>query len=331
MKAIKMEKYDSPETLHLVDTEKPVPNNNEVLIKVHTSTINSYDYKMMKGNPFMIRFQKGLLKPKKDSLGCDVAGIVEEVGKNVTKLKVGDNVFGCLADGNGDNAYSEYVCVNENILAIKPNVISFEEIVTIPMAGLTALQAIRDYGQIKKGQKVLINGASGGVGTFAVQIAKAYGAEVTGVCRTENLEMVSAIGADYVIDYTKENFIKMSKKYDLIIDTVANHTFSKYKPILSDDSTCVMVGFSSLRHMLNTGISSFLSKGKNKKIKILLAQNTRVNDLIQISKLVENKEIQPVIDKIFFIQNISKAFQYFEAEHIKGKLVISINGSRVSE
>lgn len=246
----------------------------------------------------------------------------------MTKFNVGENVFGCLADGNGDNAFSEYVCVNENIIAIKPEVISFEEIATIPMAGLTALQAIRDYGQIKKGQKVLINGASGGVGAFAVQIAKAYGAEVTGVCRTESLDIVSAIGADYVIDYTKEDFTEMGKKYDLIIDIVANHTFSKYRHILSEDSICVMVGFSGLFHMMNTGISSLLSKKKKKKIKILMAQNTVVYDLIQISDLIQNEKIKPVIDKTFSLEDISKAFEHFETKHIKGKLIISINRNK---
>lgn len=328
MKTVIMQKYNSPESLELLDIEKPIPKDSEVLIKVCTSTINSYDFRKMQGNPFMIRFQNGLFSPKKNSLGCDFAGVVESLGKGVTKFNVGDAVFGCLADGYGDNAYSEYVCVDEDIIAFKPDQVSFEEVGTIPMAGLTALQALRDSGEIKKGQKVLINGASGGVGSFAVQIAKAYGAEVTGVCSTRNLSMVSSIGADYVIDYTAEDFMKNKKKYDLIIDMVANHTFSEYKAILNENGNCIMVGFSSLLHMLNTGINSFLSKKKKKKIKVLMAKNTVVNDMNQISELVKRKQVIPVIDRTFSLNDISEAMQYFETSHVKGKLVVSIDSNK---
>jgi NADPH:quinone reductase and related Zn-dependent oxidoreductases len=324
MKTIIMNKYNSLDDLSLTEMDNPSPKNNEVLIKVHSSTINSYDMRMFKGKPFMVRFQKGILSPRKKGLGCDVAGVVEKIGSDVTKFKIGDSVFGCLADGYGDNAYSEYVSVDENILAIKPDSVSFEQVATIPMAGLTALQALRDSGQIKRGQKVLVNGASGGVGSFAVQIAKAYGAKVTGVCRTESIEHLYAIGVDYIIDYTKEDFFKQKKKYDLIIDIVANHTFSKYKSILTESGTCVMVGFSTMGHMINTAIKSFLTKKKKKKIKILFARNTNVNDLNELSELVKNGKVTPIIDKTFLLEDIPKAFQYAETKHKKGKLVILI-------
>ncbi|MFV0362433.1 MAG: NAD(P)-dependent alcohol dehydrogenase [Suipraeoptans sp.] len=327
MKTVRMQKYNSPESLQLLDIEKPNPKDNEVLIKVCASTINSYDFKKMKGKPIVMRLQNGIFSPKKNSLGCDVAGIIEKIGKNVTNFNIGDTVFCCLADGYGDNAYSEYVCANENIIAIKPDSVSFEEIASIPMAGVTALQALRNFGEIQEGQKVLINGASGGVGTFAIQIAKAHGAEVTGVCRTESLSTLSSLGADYVIDYTVEDFMESKKKYDLIIDIVANHTFSEYKSILTENGFCVMVGFSSFSHMLNTAVNSLLSKKNKQKIKMLLAQNAVVSDLIHVSELVQEKKIHPTIDKTFLLEDISKAFQYFETEHITGKLIISIDSN----
>ena len=323
MKVLEYEKYNSIENFKLIDVSTPKPKENEILIKVKASSINSYDYRIMKGKPFLVRLQKGLFKPKKPYLGCDVAGSVEKVGSNVTKFKVGDNVFGCLADGNGDNAYSEYVCAKENIIAPIPNNVSFNEAATIPMAGLTALQALRDFGKIKKDQKVLINGSTGGVGMFAIQIAKESGAIVTGVCKAESMNKVIEIGADYVID-TKEDFLNKGIKYDLIIDVVANHSFSEYKKILNENGICVMVGFSKMGHMLKVLINSAFSKNKKQKIVLAMAKNSIVTDLNLMAELVSLDKIKPVIDKEFEFTKIKEAFEYYEKEHIKGKIIIKM-------
>jgi NADPH:quinone reductase-like Zn-dependent oxidoreductase len=227
MKAIVYRKYGSPDVLELVETEKPTPRENEVLIKVHAASINSYDWRHIRATPFLVRMGGGFLRPKDPRLGADIAGQVETVGRNVKQFKPGDEVYGDVSVGG----YAEYVCAPEKVLALKPANVSFEEAAATPMAALTALQGLRDKGQIQSGQNVLINGASGGVGTFAVQIARYFGAEVTGVCRTRNLDMARSIGADHVIDYTKGDFTKNGKQYDLIFDVAASRSVL-YKRVL---------------------------------------------------------------------------------------------------
>ena len=324
MKTVIRKKYGNHQILNIEDREKPEPKEDQVRIKVMDSTINSYDTRLMKGDPFLVRFSSGLTKPKNQNLGCDVAGVIEKVGPNVEHFKVGDEVFTCLADGNGDNAYSEYVCVTESILAPKPKNLSYEVVATIPMAGLTALQAIRDFGKIQSGQKVLINGATGGVGSFAVQSAKLFGAHVTAVCRTEKEAFVRSIGADTMIDYTKENILESKVKYDLIIDVVANHSFKEYKPILTETGRCVMVGFSTIPHMIKTTMNASQTKQKDQKIVVAMANNTMVSDLTFMAEQMSQNKLTAVIDQIFPLTDIHQAFNFYEEEHLEGKVVITM-------
>ena len=251
MKAIVYEKYGSPDILQYKDIEIPKPQDDEVLIKVIAASANPMDWHMMRGQPFFIRFSMGLFKPKNTILGADIAGIIEGIGKNVTQFQIGDEVFGTSRIG----AFAEYTCVNEERIVKKPEHSSFYEVAAIPVAALTALQGLRDKGQIKSGQKVLINGASGGVGTFAVQIAKSFGAEVTGVCSTRNLEMVRSIGADHVIDYTNENYTKNGQLYDLIVDAAAFNSVFKSKQSLKSQGRYVMIGGSMIQmlHIMYLG------------------------------------------------------------------------------
>src|SRR5437867_9331431 len=245
MKAIVNTHYGSPDVLQLKEVEKPAPSDHEVLVKVLAASAAAGDWHLLRAQPFLMRFTSGLLKPKHTILGAAMAGRVEAVGRNVTQFQPGDEVFGDLS-ACGFGAFAEYVSVPENALALKPTRLTFEEAATVPVSAATALQGLRDKGHIQPGQKVLINGASGGVGTFAVQIAKAFGAEVTGVCSTRNVDMVRSIGADYVIDYMQEDFTKNGRQYDLIIDAVGNLSVSDYKRALSPQGIGVTVGFSSL-------------------------------------------------------------------------------------
>ena len=264
MKAIIYTKYGPPEVLQLKEVEKPVPKDNEVLVKVIAASANPADWHMIRGEPKFARLAFGLFKPKKVIPGIDIAGKVEAVGKNVKEFQPGDEVFG---DCGWGGAFAEYACVTENRLVPKPANISFEEAASVFVAAITALQGLRDKGKIQSGQKVLINGASGGVGTFAVQLAKYFGAEVTGVCSTRNLELVRSIGADKVIDYTKEDFTNTSQRYDLIIDNVANRSVINLKRALSSNGICVIVGFSSLSRMFQQMLlGPLISITGNKKI-----------------------------------------------------------------
>ncbi len=241
MKAVVYTKYGPPDVLQLKEVEKPTPNDDEVLIKVRAASVNPLDWHLMRAEPFLARLEVGFLKPKNKILGADIAGRVEAVGRNVKQFQLGDEVFGEIFE-NGLGGFAEYVSVPESALALKPANISFEAAAAVPIAALTALQGLRDKGEIQSGQKVLINGASGGVGTFAVQIAKSFGAEVTGVCSTRNLEMVRSIGSDQVIDYTQEDFTKNGQRYDLILDVAAYHSIFDYKRALSPEGIYVMVG-----------------------------------------------------------------------------------------
>src|SRR5881296_1201153 len=241
MRAIVYHKYGSPDVLQLKEVEKPTPQDDEVLVQVHAASVNAADWHLLRGKPFLARFVNGLQKPKNTKLGADVAGRVEAVGRNVTQFQVGEEVFGCMPL-HELGSLAEYVCAHEDALALKPAKMTFEQAAAVPLAAFTALQGLRDKGQIKLGQKVLINGASGGVGTFAVQIAKSFGTEVTGVCSTRNVDMVRSIGADQVIDYTKEDFTKTDQRYDLIFDLVGNHSFSGRRRVLNPNGICVMAG-----------------------------------------------------------------------------------------
>ncbi len=324
MKAIVYERYGSPDVLELREIQKPTPKDDEVLIKIHAASANPLDWHFMRGEPFLARLEAGLLKPKNKILGADIAGRVETVGRNVKEFQPGDEVFGEIFE-NGLGGFAEYVSVPESALALKPANISFEAAAAVPVAALTALQGLRDKGQIQSEQKVLINGASGGVGTFAVQIAKSFGAEVTGVCSTRNLDMVRSIGADQVIDYTQEDFTKNGQRYDLIFDAVGNRSVSDYKRALSPQGICVIAGFTTLFHLFQViFLGSWVSRTGSKKIGIMGTVKPNKKDLVFIQELLEAGKVVPVIDRRYPLSEVAEAIRYLEEGHARGKVVITL-------
>jgi len=322
MKAITYTKYGPPEVLQLKEVEKPVPKDHEVLVKIFAASVNPADWHMIRGEPKFARLAFGLTKPKNIIPGIDIAGKVEAVGKNVKEFHLGDEVFG---DCGWGRAFAEYICVTEERIVKKPANISFEEASTMSVAGITALQALRDKGKIQSGQKVLIVGASGGVGTFAVQIAKYFGAEVTGVCSTRNLEFVRSIGADKVIDYTKEDFTKSGKQFDLIIDNVANRSVFELKRALSPNGVCVIVGFTSVSLMLQQMfLGPLVSMFGNKKILSLGTAKLNKKDLTILKEFLEKSIIKPVIERSYPLNEVPEAISHVEKGHTRGKVVINI-------
>ena len=276
MKAIVCTQYGSPDILRLKDVEKPAPKDDEVLVTIYAASANPLDWHLMRGSPFLARLGGGLRKPKDPRLGVDIAGRVEAVGNNVTRFLPGNEVFGTVKGG-----FAEYACAREDRLALKPTNISFEEAAAAPVVAFTALQGLRDKGKIQHGQKVLVNGASGGVGTFAVQIAKSFGTEVTGVCSTRNLDMVRSIGADHVIDYTREDFTKNGQRYDQIYDAVGNRSVSDYKRALRPQGICVIAGFSTLSRLFeHVVLGSLLSTTGNKRIGLMGLAKPNQKDLV---------------------------------------------------
>ena len=322
MKAIVCNKYGSPDVLEIKELKKPLPTENQVLVRVHSSSLNYSNLVLLKGKPFLARFAFGLMRPKFSIPGGDIAGKVEAVGKDVKLFKVGDEVFGDLS-GCGWGGFAEYVTVPENALAIKPTNISFEEAAAVPMASVTALQGLRDKGKIKSGQKVLIYGASGGVGTFAVQIAKSFGAEVTGICSTRNVEILHSIGADHIIDYTKEDFTQNKERYDLILGVNGSNSISDFKRVLKPNGNFVHVGGSESQFFQTIVLGPLISMTGNKKISNLL-QRANQKDLNHIKELLEIGKIKPIIDKRFKLTEITEAFNYFQEGHAQGKVVITI-------
>ena len=322
MKAIVATKYGSPDVLNLEETEKPAPKDNEVLVKVRAASVNAGDWHLLRADPFLTRLAFGLLRPKYKVLGADIAGRVEAVGGNVTQFQPGDEVFGDLS-GDGFGGFAEYVCASEDALALKPADTSFEEAAAVPSAAATALQGLRDKGQIQRGQKVLINGASGGVGTFAVQIAKSFGAEVTGVCSTSKLDIVRSIGADHVIDYTQEDFTKNGQRYDLIFAANGHHPISAYKRALSPKGTYVMSGGSGAQMFQAMLLGPMMSMSGNKKMGNLLKKPSK-KDLVVLKELLEAGKITPVIDRTYPLSEVPKAIRYLEEGHAEGKVVIIV-------
>jgi NADPH:quinone reductase-like Zn-dependent oxidoreductase len=322
MKAIIYTKYGSPDVLQYKKVEKPTLRENEVLIKIHAASVNAADWHLLRADPFIVRIFSGLIKPKYKILGADIAGQVEAIGKNVKQFQPGDKVFGCISE-SGWGGFAEYVCASENALVLKPAGISFEEAAAVPLAAMTALQALRDKGQIQPSQKVLINGASGGVGTFAIQIAKSFGAEVTGVCSTIKMEMVRSIGADHVIDYTKEDFTKNGKLYDLIIAANGYHPISDYKKALSKNGIYVMTGGSGAQMFQAMFMGPWISMtGSKKMYNILMKPNKK--DLVFIKELLEAGKVKPIIDKCFPLSEVANAIRYLEEGHAGGKVVITM-------
>lgn len=322
MKAIVCTKYGSPDLLQFKEVEKPIPMEDEILLKVYASSVNPQDWRLMRADPFMIRLMAGLSKPKNKMLGGDVAGRIEAAGENVKQFQPGDEVFGeIFASGGG--AFAEYVSVPENAaLLLKPANLTFDEAAAVPLAAFAALQALRDIGKIQPGQEVLINGASGGVGTFAVQIAKSFGAVVTGVCSTRNVDLVRSIGADKVIDYAKENFAQNEHRYDLIIDNVGNPSIYKhlYRHSLTPTGICVIVAGS---FFLKLFLGPWMSMtGRNEIGTFMTIPNQK--DLISIKELLESAKVVPVIDNRFPLSETAEAIRYLEKGHARGKVIITV-------
>jgi NADPH:quinone reductase-like Zn-dependent oxidoreductase len=322
MQAVMYRCYGSVEVLELESVEKPTPADNEVLVKVRSAAVNPLDWHYMRGSPYLMRLMSGIGAPKDSRMGVDFAGTVEAVGKNVLQFKPGDEVF-----GGAGGAFAEYVTIREDrALAAKPDNVLFEEAAGVAIAGITALQALRDKGQLKPGQSVLINGASGGVGTFAVQIAKSMGAEVTGVCSTANVDMVRSIGADHVFDYKKDDYTKSGQRYDLIIDNVGNHSLLKNRAVLKPNGKLVMLGGPTgnwigplTRPIQALVLSPFVSQ----EFIMLLARLDK-EDMAFLAGLMESGKVKTVIDKLYGLQDIRAAVSYSEEGHAKGKIIISV-------
>jgi len=323
MQAIVYRCYGSPSVLELEAIEKPALADHQVLVKVRAAAVNPLDWHYMRGSPYLMRMGTGLGAPTETRLGVDFAGTVEAVGKSVTRFKPGDAVF-----GGRTGALGEYVTVREaGALVLKPDNVTFEEAAAVPIAAITALQALRDKGHIKPGHKVLINGASGGVGTFAIQIAKSFGAEVTGVCSTRNVELVRSLGADHVIDYQQQNFTQGAQRYDLILDNVSNHSLSEIRRVLEPTGTLVMIGGSSkdpwLGPLMQPLKAALLSPFVSEQLVFMLAELNQA-DLNTLSKLMQAGKVKPVIDRRYTLSEVPAAIRYLEEGHARGKVVVNL-------
>jgi NADPH:quinone reductase-like Zn-dependent oxidoreductase len=323
MKAAVYYEYGSPDVLKLEEVEKPSFKDNEVLIKIRAASVNAADGHLLKGKPFLLRLESGIRKPKHTILGADIAGQVEAVGNSVTQFQPGDEVFGDIS-ACGWGGFAEYVAVPEKALALKPSNISFEEAAAVPMAAVTALQGIRDHGKIQPGQKVLIVGASGGVGTFAVQLAKSFGAEVTALCSTRNLGMARSIGADYVMDYTKEDFSQNGRSYDLIIGVNGNYSLSEYKRALTPSGMYIGVGGSLAQIFESMLLGPLHSMNGSRKLKSMGVAKPRQEDLVVMKDLLEAGKVIPVIDRCYPLSEVPAALRYLGEGHAKGKIVITV-------
>jgi NADPH:quinone reductase-like Zn-dependent oxidoreductase len=321
VKATVRDRYGSPDVLELQEIDRPDLTDDGVLVRVRTASINPADWYGLTGRPYVARVQLGLLKPKSNRLGVDFAGTVEAVGRDLTQFRPGDEVF-----GGRTGALAEYVCVR-GAVAQKPANLTFEQAAGVPVAALTALQGLRDKGQLQPGQRVLINGASGGVGTFAVQIAKAYGAEVTGVCSTRNVDLVRSIGADHVIDYTREDFTRSDRRYDLMLDVAGSRSWSQCKRVLSPQATLVVVGapkgnrlIGPLSHIVKVRLAALLS---SQKVVFFIAKMNKA-DMVVLGELLETGKVTPVIDRRYELTEIADAFRYLGEGHAQGKIVITV-------
>jgi NADPH:quinone reductase-like Zn-dependent oxidoreductase len=323
MRAIVHTKYGPPDVSQFAEVEKPTPKDHEVLIKLCAASVNPLDLFALRGAP-LIRALPGLRTPKHPVLGCDIAGRVESVGKTVKDFQPGDEVFGVTGFAGG--GFAEYVCAPEEKLALKPVNSSFEEAAAIPIAGVTALQGLRDHGRIQPGQKVLVDGASGGVGTFAVQIAKSFGAEVTAVCSTGKMDTARSIGADHVIDYTREDFTKSAQRYDLILGANAHHSMFVYRRMLHEGGTYVAVGGGLPQIFESLLLARFLSRIGSMKARFFIASINREN-LTFLKDLVETGKVTPVIDRRYPLSDAADALRYLEQRHAQGKVVLTVENS----
>lgn len=328
MKAIVYHEHGSADVLKLEEVETPVPKDDEVLIKVRAASINPLDWRLMRGEPMIIRVLARLMAGLKIGRpGVDVAGEVEAVGRNAGKFKTGDKVFGSCA-----GALAEYTCTGESKVTLKPDAVTFEQAASINVAGLTALQGLRDKAKLQRGETVLINGAAGGVGTFAVQIAKHLGGEVTGVCSTRNVEMVHSIGADHVIDYTKEDFVKLPQRYDVVLDNVGNKSPSESYSVLNPKGRCIGVGaphdLSIIGLFAGAVASMRLSLFSDRKIGGFVAKGS-AEDLAFLGNLIVSGELTPVIDRVYDLSESADAMRYLEAGHARGKVIVKVSSEAV--
>ena len=322
MKAIVYHENGSPDVLKLEEVERPSPTDDEVLLKVHAASVNAWDWGLLRGRPFLARIGVGFLKPKNIKiLGCDIAGRVEAVGSNVKLFQPGDEVFGDIS-GCGWGGFAEYVCARENALVLKPSHMTFDEAAAMPQAAVLALQGLRYKEQIQPGQKVLINGAGGGAGTFAVQIAKSFGAEVTGVDSTSKLDMMRTIGADHVIDYTQEDFTQNGQRYDRIVDMTAQHSTLDYKRASSPKGSYAVIGGSTPSILQAVFLGSWIARFGGKKMGLVVHQPNK--DLAFVIELFEARKVVPVIDRRFPISEVPEALQYFGEGNAQGKIVITM-------
>ncbi|MBM3304497.1 MAG: NAD(P)-dependent alcohol dehydrogenase [Candidatus Aminicenantes bacterium] len=322
MKAIVYRKYGSPDVLNLEDVDKPVPKDDEVLIAVRAAALNRGDWRLMRGKPFMARMAGGLFKPRKAILGADVAGRIEAIGRSVRRFKPGDEVFADITF-LGSGGFAEYTVARESLLALKPAGLTFEQAAAVPMAAVTALQGLRDKERIRPGQKVLIHGASGGVGTFAIQLAKVFGAEVTAVCGPGSQELARSLGADRVLDYTREDFARDGRRYDLILAVNGDRSLSEYKRALAPEGIYVAVGGSNRQIFQAMFLGPLMSIGRRKKMGILAARPS-ASDLDVIKGFLEAGTIRSVIDRSFPLSEGAEAMRYLDAGHVEGKIVLTM-------
>jgi NADPH:quinone reductase-like Zn-dependent oxidoreductase len=324
MKAIVNTQYGSPDILQFKEVARPTPKDNEVLVNVHAASVNAAELHFLRADPFLMRFMGyGLLKPKHTILGSAMAGRVEAVGRNVTQFQPGDEIFGDLTKC-GFGAFAEYVCASEDALALKPANVTFEQAAAVPLAAVTALQGLRAKGQIKLGQKVLIHGAGGGVGTFAVQIAKSFGAEVTAVCSTRNVDMVRSIGADHLIDYTQEDFTKNGQQYDFIFAVNGYHSIFDYKRALNPKGVYVMIGGPIAAMFQAMLLGPLISRTGRQKMGSMGVAKPNQKDLVFMKELLEAGKVVPVIDRRYPLGETAEALRYLEKGHAQGKVVITV-------
>jgi NADPH:quinone reductase-like Zn-dependent oxidoreductase len=316
MKAYVWEKYGPPETLSMAEVEQPAPGDGEVLVRVLAVSVNPADWHSLRGKPMFSRVTLGLLRPKHEILGGDIAGRVEAVGGGVTRFEPGDEVYADLLE-HGYGGFAEYVSVPVEAMSLKPANLSFEEAAAVPTAGGTALQGLRHHGDIQPEQKVLVNGASGGVGTFAVQIAKSYGAEVTGVTSTRNLDLVSSLGADHAVDYTTTDFVRTGRRYDLILDTIGNRSVPDLRRALAEGGKAVVTGFTSVVRLMSTSL-------RGGKDVAMVSAHVAAKDLEVLSELIEAGKVRPQIDRRYPFAEIPAAIAYLEQGHARGKVVAAV-------
>lgn len=321
MKAIVYTEYGPPDVLQLREIEKPAPKDDEVLVKIHAASVNAADWHLLTADIFLVRLAYGLFRPRIKILGADIAGRVEAVGNNVTLFQPGDEVFGSLTTSFG--GFAEYVAAPEKALVLKPANLSLEEAAAVPLAAITALQGLRDKGQLQPGQKVLVHGASGGVGTFAVQLAKSFGAEITAMCSTRNVDMARSIGANQVIDYTKENFTQNGQQYDLILAVNGYHSLAAYKRALSPKGICITVGGTPAQIFQALLLGAWMSERGAKQLRSFTAKATQ-KDLLILKALLEAGTVVPVIEKCYPLPETPEALRYLGAGHARGKIVITV-------